>query len=407
MKTPFDIIICGLGPTGLEAAATLSRIAPSTARILALEEQAEIGFEHPLCYWSFQAQQAGLMGLEQQSYDGFRTSINGKDERLHDILSFLLDNQAYVKDRLKASRSVTVVTGCRVRRSWHQPDHVVLETDLGRVRAKVVIDASGPASPLAKEAEIAPKPDPVISSIQRVVKTPPDSESSRLLMDLLPTGDNQGLTYFSTFPVKDNLHCILSTWSFEAADQSILKERLDEQLHKRNIVGAVSFEKTTYRRSGSLRPLHRGRLLFTGAAGGLGVPWTGDGLITGIRSAQKAVHAALGAIENRQKSSDPLRKIAGYDRLVHDGLFGITFRFQDLGKNMILKMYAEEIERFYSVFYNLPDELLRDFLGCSVSLRRIGYLMIHFWKNYRIEEIPWHAAFGGGTSALAQYARIR
>jgi flavin-dependent dehydrogenase len=409
MDRRVDIAVVGLGPVGLEAIAALGARAGERLRIVGLDARPAFGGEAPLDYFADQAAEAGLVGLESRRSGVLVFRGESGFEAAHDLALCRLDAARHAADRLARAGGVELLAGRRVTRSWLQPDYLVLETTRERFRASVVIDASGETSVLARETETAAPDAPVRSSYARVVDPPagwlrPDTVVVEVLEPEDPEG---GPLFFTVRPAADGAEVELAAWSREKVSPDALARTLTHRLVKDGIVEAPRGRRIAARRIAGLRPLRRHRVLFTGTAAGLGVPWTGHALVPGIRSARAAAEVALDALAAGSDVDRQLAALARYDRRVHDGPFGITFRFQDASKEVVLRMAADEAVRFHEVLFGMPGDLVAAFLQCRMTPRDFARMFHHFWEHYRFEDLPWVAAMNGGMAALAGYTRLR
>ena len=406
MNERVDIAICGLGVTGLEVVRTLAESAPPGMRIVAIEARDRVEIDQPHYFWETDPEGSSLVDVEAGRYASFSVRTRVRRESRKELGRGVLDNEAYVKDRLSRTGRVQVRTGVRVDSSFQQPAYCVLKTSAGRIRASVVVDASGQSGVLAPEAEIRPPGEPVRRTVSATAATEDADPSTWLMMDLLDPGLIAGPLYVTAYPETAGTRYELVHWSPEPMEFAELETRLDGYL---DAIGAGG--RTPYRRddrwTGGLRQLHRGRTIFAGAAAGLFVPWTGDALTGGLRSARIAADVAMQVAAVGHDPAAAQALLATYSRRLHDGNFGISFRFQDIGKDIVTRTYFDETVRLYERFFELPDDLLEGFLTCNLGPRDLARFVGHFWESYRFEEIPWTAAVKGAMAALSGYARIK
>lgn len=407
MDQRYDVVVCGLGPAGLEALSALAGLASGRLRIAGLEARDRIGIPGQLAFLASQATEAGLAGLARTIVPGIAARTASQGETTRPIAVHVLNGEAFVRSRLERTGHAEIITGCRVLRSWHQRECVVLETTAGSLRAGAVVDASGEDSPLAREAQIGKENEPTRHYCSRLLEGDETADGAALLMDLFDPDFEGGLLFADSLPVDGGTRYTATVWTRDEVPEDLPARKLDEYLERRGIRGEAAREERGARRTGSLRPLHRGRLLFAGTAGGLGVPFTGQTLVSGLHSARAAARTALRAVQVGPDPDKALEAVARYDRQVHDGRFGITFRFQDVGQDVVLRLSGPEADRFFGVLFALPGELLEGFLACSLPMRDLHRMVWHYWKRYRFEELPWIAAMNGALAALAGYARVR
>jgi geranylgeranyl reductase family protein len=184
---------------------------------------------------------------------------------------------------------------CRVGDVADGPEHVVLQTDHGPIRADYVIAADGTSSRIARDIGVR------LARVDLGLEVELDSGSrasewdERIHLDWGPLPGS----YAWVFPKGDSLTVgVIAERGRPETTKAYLLAFLRAQGLDRQRVLHDSGHLTRCRAAGS--PLGRGRILLAGDAAGLLEPWTREGISFAVRSGALAGAIAARATENLQ-----------------------------------------------------------------------------------------------------------
>jgi geranylgeranyl reductase family protein len=340
-RTDYDVIIVGAGPAGASAAYAAAQ---QGLDVLLLEKERlprykPCGGGLPLKV--AQALAFDLAPTVEQAIHGAQiTSGWGQAVNYHfgRPLGWCVMRSAF--DQFLAERAVesgaTLLTGCAVRRVSEQPDRVRVETHAAAYTARALVGADGVNGVVGRavglnagrqygaalEAEITVGAAAQAAAAGRL----------RLHFGDVPWG------YAWVFPKARHLSVGVATFQTRTALnlRALLRRFLAQQPELReHSVTLLRGHRLPL--GGQALPLHHGRVLLAGDAGGFADPFLGEGIYYAIRSGQMAGQCVARALAGGQPD------FAGYT-LQANAQFHAEFR---------------HMRRFAAVFYGLPALCLR------------------------------------------------
>ncbi len=343
-----DIVVVGAGPAGLIAA---REAATKRANVVVLEEHVEIGKP---CHC---AGLLSLKGLERLGApaDGAYVLNKVRGARFYSPsgLTFAVEKNepvACAVDRSvfdkylaqKAAESgARIILNERVKGIERGEEQTVVQSENGRIRVKVVVDAEGASSRILKATGFKPiDRDSTVSGVQcdlGNVSVNPDYVE-------LHFGSKTAPRFFAwVIPLGKNVARVGLGCKGENP-----KERLDEFVRRRfgiENLGREGVRSGLIVTGGPVEKTCSDRFLVVGDAAGQVKPTTGGGVILGGMCASIAGRTAAEAVERGDCSSSFLSR---YENLWRDEL-GKDFRSMLLARKVLNRLSDEAVDKLFSV----------------------------------------------------------
>lgn len=183
-------------------------------------------------------------------------------------------------------------TPCGVLKVAEQPDAVLLTTDAGPLRARVVVGADGTSGRISRLVGVRLSRIDLGLEVELEAGALAGEWADRIHLDWGPLPGSYGWI----FPKGDSLTVgVIAAKGRPAETRAYLAALLREQRLDRLRVLHDSGHLTRCRAAGS--PLGSGRLLLAGDAAGLLEPWTREGISFAVRSGELAGRAAVAHLD--------------------------------------------------------------------------------------------------------------
>jgi len=382
--TGFDVAVIGSGPAGMAMACACAERGLSTAIVA----------PHPTRPWP---QRYGVWASElserpeAQAYAQVfsRPFVQVDDDLRFDLAAGYarLDThvlQTHLTERARAAE-VQVVPGS-VHELAHRPGHSQLRLrDEGPIEARIVIDASGAASPFVRrEGEHEAGFQAAYGEVVEVSGHPyaPDEMA---LMDFC--GDDGGPpTFLYAMPLSERRLFVEETSLVgrPAVPYDALRERLHRRLARMHIeVGTTLDRELCLIPMGGPLPLRNQRVVAFGAAGGMVHPATGYQVARALTLAPAAAEALLGGLSVGSKEAARRAYEAIWPN--HQLRAWELYRF---GMLVLCDLDRTQLRAFMDAFFRLPPAKWQGFMQGSLSPTEICSAM---WQ-----------VFGFATSDLRQ-----
>jgi geranylgeranyl reductase family protein len=311
----YDALVVGMGPAGAVAACELSRAGLS---VLALDKQ-----RHPrykVCGGGLSARIASTLDddvasvIEHTVY-GVRFSYRGAESFLIESptpIAYMVMRDRFDHALLERARAAgTQVQQGECATVFRQsPNGVVVATDRGRYRAKVLIGADGANSLVAQQLFPGPKPMRMPTLESEVMVEHEEAAQYREANAVLIDIGTASKGYAWVFPKSRQLSIGVAEFREKAGSPKRTFERFTRQdpwLAHRTIPQPVGHPLPIFRHRWRSAEVQSGRLvngnaLLVGDAGRLVDPLFGEGIYYASRSGRMAAQAVLGRFRDRSLS---------------------------------------------------------------------------------------------------------
>jgi geranylgeranyl reductase family protein len=311
----YDAMVVGLGPAGAVAACELSRAGLS---VLALDKQ-----RHPrykVCGGGLSARIESILNWDMASL--IEHTVYGVEFSYAGGEPFLIESAAPIaymvmRDRfdhalLEHARAAGthIQEGERAMVFRHSADGVVVSTDRGRYRAKVLIGADGANSLVAQHLFPGPKPlrMPTLESEVMLVDEEAAQYRDRNAVRIDIGTASKG--YAWVFPKSRQLSIGVAEFREKSGSPKRTFERFtrrDRWLAHRTVPPPLGHPLPIFKHRWSnaeqaFGRLVNGNVLLVGDAGYLVDPLFGEGIYYAVRSGQLAAQAVLGRFHDRYRS---------------------------------------------------------------------------------------------------------
>lgn len=336
----YDVIVVGAGPSGASAAYELAR---AGLRVLILEKETLPRYK--TCGGGLPRKVARALKFDlgptvEQAIDrGLVTSdFAGPVEYTFPepygwcVMRATFDH--YLTQQASGA-GATCVTRAAVRRVRQTPEQVVVETKDDTYTACALIGADGANSVVAHQAGLMHGRRFGLALEAEIAVTPRAMEAWRCRLHLHFGGVPWG--YAWVFPKADHLSVGVGT--FQDTRRLDLRAYLQQFLASQPLLRdhSVQLQRGHHIPLGGQRlPLHNGRVVLTGDAGGFADPFLGEGIFYAIRSGQMAAQAVARALNGEAELADYTREA--------NARFHAEFRYT---------------RSFAQLFYRLPGLMCR------------------------------------------------
>lgn len=300
----YDVIIVGAGPAGLSLAAELAE----HARVMVLEREP---FGHTAATWYSYGDRASDHGLDEAV--AFRTdrlvfvSPNERHEMLDDCV--VLDHGKVLDIWLERARArgAELVAGEYLDHTTDAAG-LTVRSSAGEHRARLLVDCTGPRSPIVADNDLIVRKDAWVLAGARV--SLPAGEAP-LEIGYYPLGDDAN-TYLGVHPFNDterNIYVFqgqVNTLGDPDALRPLFDRILAERFPKAEVIAPISGRIV----SGVLRRYALERVAFFGAAGMMNPEAIGMGFNEILRQVRGFAIGLRGALEKDRLDARALNKVA-------------------------------------------------------------------------------------------------
>ena len=361
----YDALVVGMGPAGAVAACELSRAGLS---VLALDKQ-----QHPrykVCGGGLSARITSVLdcdvaSLIEHTVYGVRFSYRGEESFLIESptpIAYMVMRDRFDHALLERARAAGTqihegegATGLR-----HSSEGVLVSTDRGRYRAKVLIGADGANSLVAQQLFPGPKPVRMPTLESEVMVGIEEAAQYREAKTVLIDIGTATKGYAWVFPKSRQLSIGVAEFREKTVSPRRTFERFTRQqsvLANRTIPHPLGHPLPVFksRRDGAEEEggrLVNGNVLLVGDAGHLVDPLFGEGIYYAVRSGRLAAQAVLGRLR------DPCLSLQEYDRALERDIYPefriasrmarIVYSFPRLCYR-VMQNYQEVIRLYYGV----------------------------------------------------------
>jgi geranylgeranyl reductase family protein len=311
----YDALVVGMGPAGAVAARELSRAGLS---VLALDKQ-----RHPrykVCGGGLSARidsilDCNIAPLVEHTVYGVEFSYGGAESFLIESstpIAYMVMRDRFDQALLENARSAgtQIHEGEHATVFSHCPDGVVVSTDRGRYRAKVLIGADGANSLVAQQLFPGPKAMRMPTLESEVMVGIEEAAQYRDRKTVIIDIGAATKGYAWVFPKRRQLSIGVAEFRDKPGSPKRTFERFTKQepvLAHRTIPQPFGYPLPIFRSrlsnaDGASGRLVNGNVMLVGDAGHLVDPLFGEGIYYAVRSGQMAAQAVLGRFRDRTQS---------------------------------------------------------------------------------------------------------
>lgn len=365
----YDVIIAGAGPAGLSAAAELSK--DKNIKILLIEKRKKLGSDKLWTCWESELRPFDLTSVIKNKHKKivYRSYLGAYAEKDSDHC--IIDQNLFFKEMFSRinKENFKFFNNCKfISYDYSDDGKILISTDKGIFRSKLLIDSTGVGSPVNKRNNIKPTKDYYYVYAQ-VLKTKYIDSSKIVLLDL-PFHDIYRV-WFWVIPLSSKKF-ILGSYYFTNKDVSTkhAQTNIKKYLRLNNMKVKKLEIKTGRVYFCNFQKTYFDNILLVGDSAGQGVPANAYLFAKSLMFSKIAAELVMEALRHNDFTSRFLKKYE--KRWKRKVILGYEFNY--VFEKVIRSLNDEEVDQCFKIINKLGGDIIKRFeIG---DLRRMDMLFI-------------------------------
>lgn len=376
----YDVIIAGAGPAGLSAAVELSK--HKDIKILLIEKRKKLGSDKIWTCWESELKPFGLDSIIANKSEKivFRTYLGTTAEKDSDHCA--INQDAFFKEMFSRIKKVNFnfLNNCRfISYEYDADKKIIIKTDRGNFKSKLLIDATGIESPVIKNKKIKFSED-YYYVYSKIFETDYIDRNKMVLLDV--AFYNKYNPWFWVIPLSSKKF-ILGTYYFTNKDlpRNICENNIKNYIKQRNMKVRKTFKISVGRiHLSNFQRTYFDNIILVGESANQAVPANAYLFIKSLMFGKIAAEVAEDALKYNNLSSRFLKRYE--QRWKREVALCYTFN-QILGK-VIKSLDNKEIDESFKIINKIDGQVIKRFEIGDLTRKDIILTLYHIFRHFKL-----------------------